>query len=66
MIQVKVSYKSKFCSLSLIIVKQGNVNLAGQNLVYSLDLMLAFKNVSLVNKISELFTIQDLLVEFKD
>ena len=66
MIQVKVSYKSKSCSLPLIIVKQGSVNLAGHNWVYSLNLKSVFKNASQVNNIPESFIIQKLLVEFKD
>ena len=44
MTQVNVSYKSKSCSLTLIIVGQGNVNLAGCNLLYPFQLMIIFQN----------------------
>lgn len=46
MAQVHVSYNEKSCSLPLLIVREGNVNLAGCNWIYPLQLMRIFQGTN--------------------
>ena len=69
--QVNVTFEENSCSLPLIVVGQGSVNLAGRNWIYPLNLMSVFKNESiescnLSRTLATKVSLESVLCKFKD